>query len=267
MKCTHPNDMPSLLERHELKFLIPEHMVEPISTFASIYCRPDKHSELASDGFYKVVSLYFDTPAYLFFRRRVERMDNRFNMRVRTYGSTGLPCFFEVKQKRDRMIKKLRSMVVDPDWPRIFDSSSHVLKTYGNPMDEVNSNRFVQLACSYNAVPKVLTQYRRKAFVSEVDDYARVTFDTDLQCQPPDGFSLIPDEHKMVPYDLCTVFDPDCSVILELKCYADRIPMWIIDMIHHFDLHRGRFSKYVESMTRVLESVRFDDTDRMALVA
>ncbi len=267
MNLPNPNDMPSLLERHELKYLIPEYMVEPISEFASVYCRPDKHSRKAGDGFYKVVSLYLDTPGNLFLGRRMERVENRFNMRVRTYGKSGLPCFFEVKQKRVRIIRKFRATVIDPDWPRIFETSSHALKTGGNPRDEENANLFLQLACSYNVEPKVLTQYRRKAFVSDVDDYARVTFDTDLKYQPAEGFSLVPDDKKMDSYDNCTVFDPECSVILELKCYTEHVPIWMLDLINHFDLRRGRFSKYVASHVNVLNHFRHDEADRMAMAA
>ena len=54
-----------LLERLELKFHIPETMVEPISNFASIYCSPDKYSRDAEGGVYTVNSLYLDSPNYL----------------------------------------------------------------------------------------------------------------------------------------------------------------------------------------------------------
>lgn len=268
MKHVYPAQTPSLLERHELKYLIPAYMVEPISEFASVYCRLDRHSEASPDGYYKVISLYFDTPGYLFFRMRTERMENRFNMRVRSYNEqSALPCYFEVKEKRVRVIKKFRAQVIDPFWPDVFNTCSHALQTAGHPMDEPNSKRFVRLACSYNAEPKVLTQYRRKAFVSDVDNYGRVTFDTDLQCCPAYGFNLVPDTTRMISYDNCTVFDPNCSVILELKCYTDAVPLWMLDMIRYFDLRRGRFSKYVESMTCVTNHFRPDDADREAMAA
>ena len=99
------SEMPALLERYELKFVIPEHMVDHISDFASVYCHPDRHSEQSPDGYYCVYSLYFDSPDFLFLRNRLEKVANRFNMRVRTYDKeSGTPCFLEVKQKRDGII-------------------------------------------------------------------------------------------------------------------------------------------------------------------
>ena len=86
-----------LLERLELKFHIPETMVEPISEFVSIYCSPDKYSRDAEGGVYTVNSLYLDSPNFLFLRRRLDGSANRINMRVRSYGDAGeLPFFLEI---------------------------------------------------------------------------------------------------------------------------------------------------------------------------
>ena len=70
---------------------------------------------------------------------------------------------------------------------------------------------------AYDAAPKVLTQYLRKAYVSDIDEYGRVTFDTDLRYQPEEEHNMVPHEDKMVPLDNETLFDPGSNVILELK--------------------------------------------------
>ncbi|SLM31696.1 conserved hypothetical protein [Desulfamplus magnetovallimortis] len=96
MKNSSQQEMPSLLERHELKYLIPASLVDPISDFVSIYCSKDNYSDKTEDGLYDVYSLYFDSPDYLFLRNRMEGSENRFNMRIRTYDiQSGLPCFLK----------------------------------------------------------------------------------------------------------------------------------------------------------------------------
>ncbi len=264
MKNNSQQGMPSLLERHELKYLIPESMVDPISDFVSIYCSQDKYSENSEDGLYDVYSLYFDSPDYLFLRNRMEGVANRFNMRIRAYDNhSAMPCFFEVKQKRSRIVRKYRAVVNDPAWSQALESSMHQMEGFKSEQDALNADLFIRLICSYQAGPRVLTHYRRKAFISDVDDYARVTFDMNLRCQPEERFNLIPDEAQMNAYDNETVFDPECCVILELKCYTTQVPLWMLDLIRHFDLRQGSFSKYAASISQVFGSVQYDLGDRV----
>jgi len=239
-----------LLERLELKFHIPETMVEPISDFASVYCSPDKYSRDAEGGVYTVNSLYLDSPNYLFLRRRLDGSANRINMRVRSYGDTGKPPFFlEIKQKEVRIVRKFRAGVLDPTWHHVLEEAgAEALRDsdVGGPRDHLNL--FLRLAQTYQAEPKVLLQYKRRAYVSQVDDYARVTFDTDLKYCPPAGYRPCAEAASLNPCDHAAVFDPGCNVILELKCYASQVPLWMIDLIRGFDLLRRRFSKYVTAV-------------------
>jgi hypothetical protein len=108
------------------------------------------------------------------------------------------------------------------------------------------------MAYSYNATPKVLTQYMRKAYVSDIDEYVRVTFDIDLRYQAEEEYNMIPHEDKMVPLDNEALFDPGSNVILELKCYTTRVPLWMVDLIRYFNLSRRSFSKYVTGVSEVL---------------
>ncbi len=266
MKISSQQTIPSLLERHELKYLIPVSLVDPISEFASIYCSQDKYSENSPDGLYDIYSLYFDSPDYLFLRKRLEGAENRFNMRIRTYTTdSAMPCFFEIKQKRNRIVRKYRAMVHDPLWSEALETSMHPLEGFQSDKDASKADLFIRLLCSYQATPKVLTHYRRKAYISDVDEYARVTFDMNLRCQPEERFNLTPDEAEMSAYDNETVFDPDCSVILELKCYSTRVPLWMLDLIRYFDLKQGSFSKYAASINQVFGSFQYDMGDRIAI--
>lgn len=261
----YQNGYSAHLERYESKFTIPLHMIDPVSDFASIYCSLDRYSEQTEDTFYRVNNLYFDSPNFLFLRRRLANCENRFNMRIRSYSDTSpLPCFLEIKQRKDSAIKKIRAIVVEKDWHRMFDDPDYewVEGDHVRSTTATNKGLFLKLAREYHATPKVLTQYRRRAFVSDVDGYARVTLDIDLRYQPEEGYNLIPDNRKMVSCDHSTLFDPGCSVILELKCYAKHVPLWMLDLIRHFDLRRRSFSKYVTGITGVLGLYGYDTSFR-----
>ena len=257
--------MPLRLSRYELKFKIPLSLIDPISDFAQVYCNMDKYSQISENGFYRVNNLYFDSMNYLFLRKRLERSENRFNMRVRSYGNDpGLPYFLEIKQKISGVVRKFRARVDNEDWYKVFLEPGFDFSEESDQEGErlKNHRLFTRLLFSYGASPKVLTQYLRKAFVSNVDDYARVTFDVDLRYQPEESYNLIPDENLMASYDNPNLFDPDCNVILELKCYTSQVPLWMLDMIRTFNLKRTSFSKYTTGVTEVLNLYKYDLANR-----
>ena len=253
MNRTAQNQIPALLERYELKYQIPATLIDPISDYLSIYCSTDQYSEKSEDGFYTINSLYFDTPRLLFLRNRIEGSENRFNMRVRSYDSiSGMPCFFEIKQKRDGIVRKFRTAVSDENWPNLFEAAGRGPDSIRCGEERSHIELFYRTACSYRATPKVLSRYRRKAYISDVDEYARATFDRDLSFQAEEGYTIVPDESRMM--DCCreTVFDPGCGIILELKCHAALIPQWMLDLIRYFNLRRIGFSKYYVSAVHAL---------------
>ena len=259
------NELSFSLERYELKYLIPSWLVEPISDFLSPYCSLDKYSENSDDGYYPVKSLYFDTPGYLFLKKRRYGAASRINMRVRAYGDApGQPVFFEVKHKINHMVKKYRTPFFGENWPDILNSPDTPWDGLMYSNLKTGPDLFIRLSHSYDATPKILTQYRRKAYFSTIDDYARVTFDRDLQCQIQDEYKLTPDTYGMSNYDDASTFDPETGVILELKCYCANVPLWMLDLIRHFNLKRGRFSKYAAAMETVFLSMGYSPCDRVA---
>lgn len=266
LRTTHQKEIPPLLERYELKYLIPVSMIDPISDYLSIYCTLDKYSQLSDDEFYTINSLYCDTPDFLFLKRRLQGADNRFNMRIRSYDShSGHPCFFEIKQKKDGVIRKYRAAVSDKTWAQLFTTPGYNLNRIVNDNNMSNVNLFYQMACTYQIEPKVLTHYRRKAWVSDVDDYARATFDRYLSYQDTEAYNLIPSKKRMLPYDHSEIFDPHCNVVLELKCYASMVPVWMIDLISYFNLQRRSFSKYANSVIQAHGLDPFAPLDRNPL--
>ncbi len=266
MKGEKQKGLPPVIERFEMKFTIPLSLVEPISQFASVYCSLDKYSERSRNGFYKVNNLYFDTPDYLFLRMRLNHTEKRFNIRVRSYDDkSNMPYFLEIKQKSGQIVRKYRSKVTDSDWDKVYTEPGYQSCNASNePLEVRNRMLFEKQILSYNASPKVLTQYLRKAWVSDVDDYARVTFDRALMYQHETTYNLKPEDGLLCPSDPETIFDAGCSVVLELKCYTAFVPLWMIDLIRYFDLQRRSFSKYVTGVSAVLGDYGYCSTSAVA---
>lgn len=239
---------PLLLERYELKYLIPMSMVEPISRFIEPYCEMDYYSQIAPDLFYTINSLYLDSPSHYIFRFRESANAFSFNMRVRSYGENAQPpIFFETKYKVREFVKKKRAKVETSQWDSILEYAE--IPEHIDGTSRKNLEDFLFMRMTYNVEPAILTQYRRKAYLSLVDDYARVTFDRDLRFQEMRRWCLRSEEKNLCHYDNPDFFEePGCNVILELKC-EKKIPLWMVDLVRRFELRTSSFSKFANSMS------------------
>jgi hypothetical protein len=241
---------PMLFERYEMKYFITPKMRDEISSYIECYCDLDPYSERVPGHYYRINNLYFDTPNNLFLERRLAGIDHRFNMRIRSYGDEPHPPYlFEIKRKGHGVVKKTRAKVFSEDWarPLIERPSNDELPQ----IVDLNSDyyqQFLALVHSYDATPKVFTHYLRKAYVSNIDDYARITFDKNLRYMEQTKYTLSPEEDKMINYDFSDVLGgDDRTIILELKCNV-AVPKWFIDIITHFNLERTGCSKYVKGI-------------------
>ncbi len=250
---------PALLDRFESKYTIPLSMVEPIVQFILPYCSYDKYSALSPDKYYRINSLYFDTPDFLFLRQRMLKAERRFNMRIRSYGDNpSFPYFFEIKQRIGDIVRKTRARVDDPEWAQYFSATKGLPPDSDDSKNSTRRDLFYRTALKYNAQPVVLVQYRRQAFFSNYDEYARVTFDINLRYKAQKEYSPLPVEEMMVPCDLPVGSDSCSSVILELKCYTSFVPLWMIDLVRAFNLQRTGFSKFSTCLRGVFTRYSFD---------
>ncbi len=268
----------SKLDRYELKYIIPTEVIEPMTEYLMRYCTLDYYSKTSSDSFYPVNSLYYDTPNYTFLKNRLYTKNPRFNMRARAYGYEPKPPYFlEIKYKDSNMVNKYRCSIDDEEWPRMFTDMEYRTHLQGKESEMINKELFYVTAIKYAATPKIFTQYRRRAFVSEMDEYVRVTMDIDMYCHLEENYNLIPDKDKLIPYDNELVYVKETnrtmgsSCILELKCYPHQVPLWMIDMIREFQLTRTSFSKYAQSILTIKEldvyhNLHFNFNDRQSIL-
>jgi hypothetical protein len=256
---------PLFFERYELKYLIPESLILPISQYVETYCVLDHYSEISHDKFYEVNNLYLDSPNFLFFQKKEAGVDNRFNMRVRSYGTEPVfPYFLEIKFKSKGFVKKKRAKVYDDQWIDEIKYGLRDEKTE-NVISTDYKDLFINLVNTFNAEPKIFTQYRRKAYLSLYDDYARVTFDRDLRFMRQTDYLFKPQESLMTHYDHSHSFRDDLcnNIILELKCPSN-VPLWFVDMIQYFNLERTSFSKYGTGIVEVMPDLYSFKHDRIS---
>ena len=249
--------IPPVLERYESKYSIPFSMVDDVSRFIEPYCSLDAYSEKSPDLYYTINSLYFDTPDYLLLNMRLQKTDNRFNMRVRTYGESPLlPWFLEIKHKRGDIMRKYRARIHSENLEHLLTTPELLHHHAKNEKEEQSRILFYKLFHTYNAEPKVLIQYKRKAYISDVEEYARVTFDIKMRSMKQTAYNPVPVEEAMQHSDVETIFDNGTGVILELKCYTSYVPLWMVDCIRKFQLQRRGFSKYMMGIRQNLSHYR-----------
>lgn len=254
---------PLMLQRFELKFLIPNQLLKPIQDYAEAYCVADPYAD--ENGWYTINTLYLDSPKNTFIKRRMNGDDTRYNLRLRSYGDKPIPPYFaEIKYKQNGVVKKFRSKLTQQQWEYDFARDDGILFGPESLNHSENYLHFQRLAIMHNVEPKVFTQYKRKALISVVDDYARITFDHDLKCHPTEKYILSPDDKMLFHYDNSTLFPDGADTILELKCTTS-VPLWMIDLIKYFDLSRSSFSKFSNSFLEINSRINHHPNIRQTL--
>ncbi|MCB9495984.1 MAG: polyphosphate polymerase domain-containing protein [Fibrobacteria bacterium] len=242
------------LERYELKYHVPIDFLPALEAFLKPWCELDSASAALEDGFYWITSLYLDSPRFTFLKAGQVEMDGRFNMRIRTYGEhpeASTSWHFEIKEKACDQVKKLRGVLQGTSPALLWDETDAVLRQ-AKGENLVNLKRFLHRSLSYNAHPFVLTQYRRKAWFGTMEEYARVTLDTGMRWREETGFDFTVDPRDMRASDIPERFDPGCNAVLELKCPRNQIPIWMVDLVRHFNLVRSGYSKFESAGTECL---------------
>jgi hypothetical protein len=232
-------------QRFEFKFHVTPAQTTAIRDFVRCYLTSDEHNRAAGGhaAGYPVHSLYLDTEELQLYQSTINGDKNRYKLRIRYYDeSPRSPAFFEIKRRMNNCIFKQRACVrreavpalVAGAWPGLH----HLVWPDVEQMQSLET--FCRLRSSIGAGPRSHIAYDREAWVSTGDNAVRVTFDTNVRCEP---------QHDA---RLRTAFDRDVTVfpgevILELK-FADRFPCWMNEMVRSLDLVQGSAAKYVDGV-------------------
>jgi hypothetical protein len=235
------------LGRLEFKYLIDETTAARVCRELEPYCTLDRYGLNASRAAhspassYRVRSLYLDTPTFAFHRAKERGDAERFKLRVRGYDGRQV-LYLEIKHRSADFVWKRRTGI---DARSLAETGREVTKLdQETPQGRRVAEEFGQRVLSTAASPKLLVRYDRVAYSSDVDHYARVTFDRNIQFQQAEQWNL--EGRHGIWSDLQRHLieeAPNPLVIMEIKTIAS-IPRWLINVVHRHGLRRTSVSKY-----------------------
>lgn len=232
----------SEIKRYELKYTITEELAAQVREHIKNICILDKHVPPGEFG-YIVNNLYFDTPDLRFYYDTKFRKLNRYKPRARYYGERATDLIWpEIKYRNANVIWKRRYHLPIEQWPELFDPEKNENK---QPIIKGQLDTFDDFIYWYGAQPVLHVRYFREPYVTELEEYGRVTFDRQLCCRPTHGSTELAyyDQDMLYYDDPVNSKDDDSPVILEIKVET-LIPIWAIELIHKFNLKQRGFSKY-----------------------
>tara|TARA_Y100000310_G_C20660206_1_gene804331 strand:- start:486 stop:1247 length:762 start_codon:yes stop_codon:yes gene_type:complete len=224
-------------QRFEFKYLISFDEFFRIREKIKQYVGLDGFAKDSKDGFYEVVSLYYDSPKFYYYHEKIDGAVNRKKIRLRTYkkNSEFVPnVFFEIKRKYDSVILKDRVLL---------DKKTHSFPKSNKITEEYEQEKYLR-----SLEPKILVSYKRQPFIGRYNKNFRVTFDYDIRAK----------ETK-------DLFDPDLDVqvlsekvVMEIK-FNGILPYYIREIIDQYNLERIAYSKYCNAIEAcyLLDEINF----------
>lgn len=184
---------------------------------------------------YKIYNLYYDTADNSFIRTCLEKPVFREKIRLRSYeiANKNATVYAEIKHKYDGLVNKRRTAISLQEAQNLFS------KAETNPQTLTNPQVFRELAAIIERepplTPKVHISYERLALFDRQSDELRISFDhaittrrrhLDLTQNSP-GQPLLPID----------------QYVMEVKVRWTT-PLWLVKLIHHYQLNPIGFSKY-----------------------
>lgn len=237
------------IERREYKYLIDAPTKRAVRRALAPFCRLDRHAAEESQGRYTIESLYFDSRGLRLFRANRASLVDRIKLRVRHYpGAANGLAFLEVKRRINDVSSKTRAALPMSIWAALLEDPSAAHLAALEPATRAATERFVACQRGHGAQPVMLVRYEREAWVSEVDDYARVTFDERIRSQPHHALSFAAEGQGWRAVDNPLMQGAAASLsVLELK-FTTAVPRWMVQLVQGCGLARGSFSKYGTSI-------------------
>lgn len=240
------------LRRYELKYTVTESQARAVRDYIRPLFSLDRHASPEQNG-YIVNNVYLDTPSLRFYYDTRFRQETRLKPRVRYYGRQ--PDSFvvlEVKHRHNNVSWKRRRHIPAGEWPGVLDVSRSEQTA---PCFIDLPETFEEVNHLYSAAPVLHVRYFREPYVSDVDEYGRITFDRALRYRLAHGSSEIDvrDEDMTYYRDQTTAQGEDSPVVLEIKTPA-LVPFWATDLIRRFSLVQRGYSKYCYVIDQCLEN-------------
>jgi hypothetical protein len=230
-------------QRFELKYLVKEETAQAIRRFVSCYLKPDEFAANLPNNSYPVHSLYLDSSDLTTYQAVQSGEKNRFKLRIRYYSDSDTTVYFEIKRRTNDVISKMRAKVRREAVQGLLSGQPPQLRHLKSPDGKqlMALQEFCRLMHSLRATPKSHVAYMREAWMSPINNSARITFDRAVRCEAEFAAPLTTALGEAVaPFD--------DHVVLELK-FVDRMPIWFSEMVRLFGLVRGGAPKYAQGIS------------------
>ncbi|KPA77496.1 putative mitochondrial catalytic subunit of the vacuolar transporter chaperone 4 [Leptomonas pyrrhocoris] len=269
----HPQDLPFVIAR------IIQHL--PLSTFKDTY-KDCKDKGVPFRLFSPVSSVYYDNSKFLFYHRRLERIEGSTLIRMRWYSDTYAEdwnaveenenVFMEIKVHHEawsgERSNKRRFAIKEKEVDAFVHAQLSLLpaveKLKRKNASEAEQEKFKSLATeilskihAYDLKPALRTQCGRAAFQRGADQTVRVSIDTDLRVSAED-FGL--DHHwRYTGGDSPVSRFPYAVVEIKLQCAEnERIAPWIEELMGcRYMESIPKFSKYAHGIASLYGHTSF----------
>ena len=217
--------------RYELKFLLHHRRAWDFLESIGNFVRTDPNA--GPDGFYKVVSRYYDSPDLMCYREKIDGEKYRRKIRVRTYGVAPEFAFAEIKQRYNITVQKRRTRATLQEIESQFSQMDSGAYSAGEDpvLDEI-----YYLRKQFGLEPKIIVSYNRAAYFDLLKKDLRITIDRNFRTRNLQ-LSLSADRTRGR-----WAIDPR-QVVVEVK-FNETIPRWLCTSLNRFDVQIDRVSKY-----------------------
>lgn len=214
--------------RQEKKFLINKHEIHRLMGRLDRIMMQDSHNGAAG---YVIRSLYFDTINDRDYEEKLEGIELRRKIRIRTYSADADFAMLEMKQKEGQYQKKRSLRLSAEDAAAVIKGRYHVLLGYDSDF-AAECYGLMNRMC-YR--PATVVEYRRKAYIAK-ENRIRVTIDHEIRANEV-NMNIF--DRNMILYP---VMDP-YNGVLEVK-YNGFLLSYIKDALNDVNRSELSVSKY-----------------------
>ncbi|MHC5063568.1 MAG: VTC domain-containing protein [Planctomycetota bacterium] len=226
--------------RYEIKYTILASKLQRL--IADLVLNMDRDPYVSGAGFYRISSLYFDTPGLDCYWNKLDGLLFRRKLRIRIYPDRPKgPAFVEIKQRVNRTVQKRRLAMDLKDAYALCSGRPFKLSEAD---DQAVADEVHYLVTSLRLAPKNVISYSRQAFVGRfVDAGLRLTFDTLVKARWA-GFDLHQQNRRMM------IAYPPNQAIMEVKA-NERVPHWLVNTLARHQCTLTRVSKYCQGIAQI----------------
>ena len=225
--------IPSVFQRHEIKYLIHTRQYHQILQAMEEYMEPDPYPRC------HIRNVYYDTSDYRLIRASLEKPVYKEKLRLRSYGpiSQEDTVFLELKMKYRSVVYKRRISLPHAD-------AEIMARGITLPQGSQIAREIDYVRRFYpHLAPGMYLSYHREAWRERDGGEFRVTFDHDLLARtraltlsvPPFGTALLDED----------------QYLMEVKA-PGAIPLWMVRTLSQLGIYKTSFSKYGIAYQRLI---------------